>query len=80
VELRVVCPVCGLLLYSVEQTIRSAIKIHLLHLVGILFPSIYISLLLATCSAFVKGYRQAFEKNTVSVGWVVLKLSLFVKF
>jgi hypothetical protein len=36
VELRAVCPVCG----HVEQTIRSAIKIHLLHLVGILFPHI----------------------------------------
>jgi hypothetical protein len=51
VWLRVVCPVCGLLLYSrapddghnvapkrVEQAIRSVIKTHLLHLVGILFP------------------------------------------
>jgi hypothetical protein len=50
VELRVVCPVCGLLLKAatrkpdaqqhVEQAIRSAIKIHLLHLVCILFPHI----------------------------------------
>ena len=29
------CPVCP---KHVEQAIRSAIKIHLLHLVGILFP------------------------------------------
>jgi hypothetical protein len=36
VELRVVCPVCGL-----QQAIRSAIKTHLLHLVGILFPHIF---------------------------------------
>jgi hypothetical protein len=36
VELRVVCPVCGLL----RAAIRPAIKIHLLHLVGILFPHI----------------------------------------
>jgi hypothetical protein len=35
VELRVVCPVCGL-----QPAIRSEIKIHLLHLVGILFPHI----------------------------------------
>ena len=39
-ELKVVCPVCGLLPKHVEQAIRSAIKIHLLHLVGILFPHI----------------------------------------
>jgi hypothetical protein len=38
VELKVVCPVYGLL--PANWTIRSAIKIHLLHLVRVLFPHI----------------------------------------
>jgi hypothetical protein len=38
----IVCSTCFGHLYAhhQEQTIRSAIKIHLLHLVGILFPHI----------------------------------------
>ena len=44
VELRVVCPVCGLLGIMAPETCRASNNIcnknHLLHLVGILFPHI----------------------------------------
>jgi hypothetical protein len=67
----------------VEQTIRSAIKIHLLHLVGILFPHILKSSLLYI-STFViisqppknKTWKSVFYKHVICADYVTSLINL----